>query len=329
MTLMAGIFKKLGGNVRGRNLQKELYLEFIRFRKFLENMRAVIDLIEDAKNKLREEYIFDRHYVLSLVDGVLEEVSMLAFNASVLAPAAGKEIYRQVDAYKKFAQEEFLERRSVYWEKFFVPSSSRDADPEIQLLSAVLNWFAGPLPQDQPSVMDFIRYVTDRVLRNCRKVELIKKAGASVGNVKLGELSSLKLVDVGGISSPDSELSVSHRDINCRPFGLLFIGSLEGTASGGIYREESGMDRWMLFDEESISLRLSGENVKIHLEATLYGNVASDFIFLYSQNPIPLGSDILRGFWVEKTGQGTIAWIYDVSTDRLEKQLIQLGSMLL
>ena len=71
------------------------------------------------------------------------------------------------------------------------------------------------------------------------------------------------------------------------------------------------------------------DNAKIHLEAALYGNVASDFIFLYFQDPYDLGSVLPQGSWVEKTGQGTLAWIYDVPTDYLEKQLVQLGSLLL
>ena len=89
------------------------------------------------------------------------------------------------------------------------------------------------------------------------------------------------------------------------------------------------MNRWMLYDEENISLRLSGENEKIHLEASLSGNVATDFIFLYSQNPFDSKCAFPEGSWVENTGQGTIAWIFDVPTDHLERELVQLGPMLL
>ena len=326
---MAGILEKLSGEFRSRNILTDLHLEFVRFRKFLENMRGVINLIEDAKDKIREEYIFDRQYVLSLVDGVLEGMAMMAFNASVLSPETGREIYLQLDRHKKFALQEFLESRNLRTECFAIPISCTDADPETQSLHALLNWFSGPLPGGQPAVMDFIRKVTDGVLGNCRKEAMIKRAHSFAGEMKLNEHDRLTLVDVGRILSPKTAKSVSARDIRCRPFGLLFVGFLEGAEATGNHKAESSSSRWMLFDEEEISLRMRRDNTKIHLEAALCGNVASDFIFLYFQNPHDLRSVLPEGSWVEKTGQGTLAWIYDVPTDYLEKRLIQLGSLLL
>ena len=326
---MAGILEKLSGEFRSRNIWTDLHLEFIRFRKFLENMRGVINLIEDARDKIREEYIFDRQYVLSLVDGVLEGMGMMAFNASVLSPATGKEIYLQLDRHRKFALQEFLESRNLRMECFTIPISCTDADPEMQSLHALLNWFSGPLPGGQPAVMDFIRKVTDEVLGNCRKESMIEKAHSFTGEMKLNEHDRLTLVDIGRVLSPKTEKSVSARDIRCRPFGLLFVGLLEGAASTVNHKAVSSSSRWMLFDEEEISLRMRRDNAKIHLEAALYGNVASDFIFLYFQNPYDLRSVLPQGSWVEKAGQGNLAWIHDVPTDYLEKQLVQLGSLLL
>ena len=326
---MAGILEKLSGELRNRNVWTDLQLEFIRFRKFLENMRGVVSLIEDAKDKIQEEYIFDRQYVVSLVDGVLENMAMMAFDASVLSPDAGREIYSRLDQHRKFALREFLESRSMRIECFTIPASCRDADSETQLLYAFLNWFSGPLPGAQPAVMDFIRKVTDEVLGNCRKEAMIKRAHTFAGEMKLNERDYLTLVDIGRILSQKSEKTVSPGDIRCRPFGLLFLGLLEGTASAANHGTEAGIDRWLLFGEEEISLRMHRDNTKIHLEAALHGNVASDFIFLYFQNPFDWRSVMPPGSWVEKTGQGTMAWIYDVPTDHLEKQLVQLGPMLL
>ena len=326
---MAGILEKLSGVIRTRNAGMDLQLEFIRFRRFLENMKEVVNHIEDAKDKLREEYIFDRHYVLSLVDSVLEGASMLAFNSAVLAPSAGERIFLRLDVHKKFAKEQILKSGNMQAENFSIPSLYRDADPETQLLSAVLNWFSGPLPADRPAIMDFIRYVTDEVLGNCRKETLINKVKASVGTLELSKYGSLKLIDIDGISSLKNKQTVSPADIKCRPFGLLFIGFQDKADSGVICEEEPGIDRWMLFNEDEASLRISGNNRKIHLEAMIQGNVVSDFIFLYSQNPFDLKSVLPQGSWVEKTGQGNLAWIYDVPTDQLERQLVQLGSILL
>ena len=85
----------------------------------------------------------------------------------------------------------------------------------------------------------------------------------------------------------------------------------------------------MIVSNEEISLRLSSNGNKIHLEAALSGDVESDYIFLYIQKPFDLGHKLPEGFRMEETGQGTLAWTYDVPTDNLEKILVQLGSILL
>ena len=85
----------------------------------------------------------------------------------------------------------------------------------------------------------------------------------------------------------------------------------------------------MIFNEEEISLRSCCRNSRIHLEASLSGDVASDYIFLYSRKPFDLRQELPRGFWMEETGKGTLAWAYDVPTANLERKLVQLGSILL
>lgn len=326
---MTGILEKLGMGSGSRHVRQDLHLEFIRFQKFLENMRAVLRFAEDAKDKLTEEYVFDRHYILSLVDGVLEEATLLAFNASVLTPEAGSRIYARLDAQKEFAQNEFLKPDSLRTESFVVPPSGLDADQETLWLHAVLNWIAGPLPQNRPSLGSFIRYAADEVMEHCRKEALIQKAGRLVRQVQLSGHGSLKAVDFGKTASPAGEPVTSAEHINCRPFGLLVLGLLDTEAPGGAASKEPGNSRWMLFDEDELSLRIKREHTVVHLEAALYGNVSSDFIFLYSRDPFDLKSICPRDAWVEKTEQGTLAWIYDAPAEHLEKQLIQLGSELL
>ena len=326
---MKSILEKLGGDVRSRNARADLRLRFTRFRRFLENIRGVIGQIEDAKEKLREEYIFDRHYALSLVDGVVEEASMMAFNASVLAPAAGREIYLQLDALKEFAREEFLKSGGIQMKNFAVPTSPGEVDPETQLLSAVLRWFTGPLPEGSPVVTDFIRFVVDEAFRSCRESERIGEGDAFAGKVELDEINMLKTFDIDGMASPRDRESLSARNIKCRPFGLLFLGSMNPTGGAEVRSAMSGADRRMFFDEDATSLRISGNKIDVQLEATLCGNIDSDFIFLYCRNPVSPVSAITREFQAITTGQGTLAWIFDVPTDYLEKQLIRLGSMLL
>ncbi|MBN2242961.1 MAG: hypothetical protein JW793_09755 [Acidobacteria bacterium] len=327
---MAGILEKIGGGARIRNARTELLLQFLRFRKFLENMKEMIRIIEDGKDKLGEEYIFDRHYVLSLVDGVLENAAMMAFDASVLAPAAGRNVYRRLDAQRKFAREEFLQSPGIMrMEHFPLSAAHKDKDPETLLLSAVVNWFTGPLERGSPSVMDFIRTAADAVIGNCGKDEPVENAGSYSGKVKLSGGGLLQTFDINGIAPAGGKGFVSPGDIPCRPFGLMRLGSVENPVSAGISATESGIERRMIFDRESISLGLRCNEGKIHLEATLSGDVASDYIFLYFRKPFDSRHELSRGFQVEETGEGILAWYRDVPTDDLEKQLVRLGSILL
>ena len=321
---MAGILEKLSGNAKIRNTRTDLYLEFIRFRKFLENAREVVSFIEDAREKLREEYIFDTHYVLSLVDGVLERIAMLAFNASVLTPDSGKDIYAQLDVHKAFAKEAFLKSPGFKGENFSLPSSGPNDDPEVLLLRAVLAWLQGPLPEKHPSVMDFMLNVADEVIE-----ELLKKVPPSVEKVKVGEHNELNLINFNEDSPPKHERTVSPQDIQCRPSGLMLLGFLEGEDSGGSGPGESETNRWMIVNDDEVSLRIFGKTRNILLEATLRGDIASDYVFLYSKNPFDLSSVLPQGFWIEKTRKGSLAWNDNVPTAHLEKNLLQLGSMLL
>ena len=230
---MAGILNKISSNVRIRNTRSELHLEFLRFRKFLENMREIINIIKDGKDKLQEEYIFDGHYVLSLVDDALEKTALMAYNASVLAPSAGREIYRRLDDYGKFAYEEFLKSSDIRMEKFPLSCAFRDKDAETLLLSAVVNWFTGPLAWGLPAVMDFIRYMSDVVIDNCRKDELVQKMSPSVGKVKLSDDEFLRAVDINKTSPARHNGYVSLSDIPCRPFGLMVLGFMERSVPEG------------------------------------------------------------------------------------------------
>lgn len=324
---MAGILERLSADASGRSVRKNLHLAFIRFTRFLENMREIHRRIEDARDKLDEEYIFDRHYILSLVDGVLEECSRMAFNASVLAPAAGGRIFQRMDAQKEFAQTSYLKPTAIAAND--LPSYSAEQDPEIQFLQAVLQWLQGPPLEKQPVLLDFVRDTTDEVMQLCRKDDLVQKAGSLAKLVALKGCGSLEIVDFSDTAAPEGKAAASIENIQCRPFGLLVLGLIDKGISERDSGEGTGTGGWMLFDRENISLRIRRKRRTIHLEAALYGKAASDFIFLYSQNADDIQTLCPEDAWVEKTALGTMVWICDVPTERLEKHLIQMGSELL
>lgn len=326
---MTGLLEKLSRDAKIRNGRTRLHLEFLRLRRFLENVRDILTRIEDAKDKLQQEYIFDRHYVLSLIGSILEGLSMAAFNAAVLVPASGNEIYRRLDALKKFGREEFLQPPSIRADDPALSSSLRDTDPETRLLASILDWFNGPLPDERPVILDFIRFVVDEVFCSRGVPGDFERNSVRTGEVELARGRTLKLVDIDGPAARGKAQPFRAGNVQCRPFGLLFLGFMESGEEGADRAEGPVVDRWMLFNEEEVSLRLSGDNSSVHLEATLFGDIASDAIFLYFQSPFDPGTAFSAESGSVRTERGTFAWIFDVPTDYLERQLIRLGPALL
>jgi hypothetical protein len=158
---------KKGSSVQGLT---EARLQLARFRKLLENTRAIMTLVEDGREKFREEYIFDRHYVTSLVDRVIERVGMLVFDAMVLAPEGGEALYRLHDRLKGFAVEHFIREEKQCSSSGNISSGLKPIpeEPELRMLSSVLDWITGPLPDGEPSIMDFIRLSFDHVIPSLR-----------------------------------------------------------------------------------------------------------------------------------------------------------------
>ncbi len=323
---MGKMLRKLMPNAENRKEQNELYLKFIRFQKFLENIRNVDRIVEDARDKLNEEYIFDRHYILSLVDDVLEESALMALNASVLSPASGSQIFTQLDAQKQFVQEAFLNPDSIRTDQFSLPASCLDADPETQWLHAALNWLTGPLPQNRVALMDFFRCVIDDVMEHDGRETWIERIGRAAVYLSLKKRTALKTFNFGITSILQGEQAVPAENINCSPFGLLAMGIMNDVRAGSAPSEEGENGDWMLYNEEEMSLHINRNDTTLHLETKLHGDIATDFVFLYSRNSFDLESLCLRDARIEKTGTGIMAWLYDVPTMQLEKQLIQLGS---
>ncbi|MCD6584606.1 MAG: hypothetical protein J7K96_02480, partial [Desulfobacteraceae bacterium] len=125
---------------------RQFCIQTIRFKKFLENARALLDLFNDGREKALGEYIFDRHYVVSLIDSVIERLGMMVYDASVLVPKSGETLYAIYDKHKLAAS------NLIYYSASGnggVKSGSDTAEtslseePEYQLLSDVLRWFDG------------------------------------------------------------------------------------------------------------------------------------------------------------------------------------------
>ena len=285
-------------------------------------------LVADGNEKLKEEYIFDRQYVVSLVDQVIERSGMLVFDAVVLAPEGGEALYQFHDQLKAFAIDQFIKENGAPNLKNIFPDPGNIPDePEFKLLFQLLAWVIGPLRNGYPTMMDFIRRIFDHilpVLRNDRYVD------ATNNWIELDTSAMNHRIEVVRLESgPVTNGRVFINDLECRPLGLMLIGAgREITETTG--HPSHGIRKWIAFiGKDQLSLRGMGPDNRIYLETTLSGHTDSDFVFIFAENPLDLRHIIPPGFHLEKTQLGALAWNYDVSGQTLESNLTQLGAFLL
>jgi hypothetical protein len=306
----------------------EARLTLARLRKLLENARAIMNLLTDGQEKLREEYIFDRHYVTSLVDQVIERSGMLVFDAVVLAPEGGEALYLLHDKLKAFAVDQFIKGSGETGiDNTVALQEPIPEEPELRLLARVLTWATGQLPNGIVSAMDFIRRIFDHIIPVFRDGRYFKMAKSWLELEGAGVKHQIRVI--GLETETIKEDLVFINDLECRPLGMMFIGAgQEQSENKG--QKQQPIRKWIAFiGKEHLSLRGIDTDNKVYLEATFSGHMDSDFIFIFSENPMDPKAFIPPAFHIEKTELGTLAWSYDVSGQNMENSLTQLGTHLL
>jgi hypothetical protein len=308
-----------------------LRLQSIRFWKLLENARAINDLFADGIEKIRGDYIFDRHFVVSLVDKVLEKMGMMVFDACVLTPKGGMLLYKLYDEHKKTARQCFFraEEHPCNAELTSFGSDLPD-EPEFKLLAGVLSWINNRFRENSLTVMDFLKLIIDHVISGLDEVEVkFPDTGSHFLRMSSKGVENLfRITDLGGGVTGTESSELSLRDLYCRPLGLMFIG-LDHRDSGNDRTGKLAARKWLaVASDEHLSLQSADTRGGVRLEATLGGYVDSDFIFIFVKSPTDPEEFVPEGFRIEKTKLGAVCWTYDVPSSSIENDLIHLGRWL-
>ncbi len=302
-------------------------LELIRIRKLLENARAIMTRVADGQEKLKEEYIFDRHYVLSLVDQVIESAGILVFDAVALIPDGGESLYNAYDQLKDFAIEQFIKNNASNAGNIFPKAKDIPEEPEFELLFNVISWIAGPLQKQYPTMINFIRNIFDHIIPVLRNGHYSGLTKSWIELNDAGMNHKIGVVDLESESIKTGHISI--KDLECRPLGLMLIGARRD-ASISSAKTSQPLKNWVAFTgKDHLSLRGKDPDNRIYLEATFSGHLDSDFLFIFAEIPIDLKKIIPEGFFMEKTRLGALAWSYGVSGQTLENHLARLGELLL
>ena len=323
---MKNIIERLKKGSRLKSLT-QTRLALTRFRKLLENVRFIMNLVDDGREKLREEYIFDRHYVTSLLDQVLERAGMMVFDAVVLAPEGGERLYQLHDRLKTFALDHFIKGEGKHASLNQMPDLKPvPEEPELALLFYLLNWITGPMPDGQPSMMVLIRRVTDHIIPALRDGFCPEDARNWIDWSCAGTRHHIQVVDLEEGLFKEGLLSL--QDLECRPLGMMFIGA-EGENTAKEEQIAQFVKNWVAFTgREKLSLCGTDPDNKLYFEATLSGHTDADFIFLFAEKPLDPQVFLSNAFHLEKTELGALAWLYDVPGHSMEYSLSQVGSNL-
>ncbi len=148
--------------VPGRSRRVSLRLYCLRFKKMVASARSLYDLAEDGHEKMSGDYILDRHYVETLLDGILEHTGRMVFDACFLAPSGGGRLYSAWDDHRARA----LRLMETPVESSPAPSNSHvecATEPEYLLLASVLDWIGSASEPSTNSLLDFVLQLFEHV----------------------------------------------------------------------------------------------------------------------------------------------------------------------
>ena len=296
-------------------------IQTIRFKKFLENARALLDLFEDGREKVLGEYIFDRHYVVSLIDGVVERLGMMVYDACVLVPKSGEELYTGYDRLKLAAGNLIGGSGTVRGNGAHAAST----DPEYQLLSDALRWFNGKDAPDDTTVMDFMKHIFFDVLQGLESIDgMNDEALFESSGVKAADMG-IYLVDLWKDALALPEKSRSFREFNSIPLKHLLMDAAGKGAKAGAPDIPNNPGWVATVSEYQLSLNALKPGFQFRLETLASGYEQSDFIFIFADKSASLKDILPAGFHIETTDYGQFAWNLDVSTKTIEDSLMIIG----
>jgi len=308
---------------------EDLRLWIVRFRRLLENARRLMDLARDGAEKSGGDYIFDRQYVVALVEEAVDQAGQLVFNAHVLAPEGSDALYAAYDDCRWLAQALL----STPAGREDVATDLQEAEdfqrtPEFRLLAAVNRWLDGSGTAGEPSLPDLLSGSFDHVARGFADVRIrrLDTHPFTVGGPC--PEGRLELIDLEGRPGRTGEAPGSVQDLHCKPLELMILGARQEEPGAGS-RAASTPRSWLAaIRGDQLSLFSLGDVPLVHAEAALTGHPDADFAFLVTQEGAGLEERMPPDWTGRQTDRSRLFWSYDVPSRDLEDRMIRLGRTL-
>jgi hypothetical protein len=246
----------------------------------LDQAHAVIDLCADGREKLTGAYIFDRHYIFSLVDKIIDLSREMVFDASVIAPDGIRSSYAAFDNCKSAAEKLFLKNTDI--EDTDDAADGFEDTAEYRLLQQALDWIG--CPEEKPGVS--VIGLLDRVLRHVFGA-FEKSAAASPLPYRLdipctGITHRIACVDMDGAVRSGADPSVSLDDLQCRPLSLLVAGACPDGNPPASPGKPPVKNWWALAGSEDVSLFGTAAGSPVWLDAEVAADDDGGHVLLWS-----------------------------------------------
>ena len=242
-----------------------LRLQSVRLKHMLGQAHAILGLCADGRDKLSGAYIFDSHYIFSLVDRIIDLSREMVFDASVIAPEGIRTCYSAFDNCKAAAEALFLDGSQA---EDTAASEDFESTAEYRLLQQALDWIGGT-GDDRPHVS--VLGLLERVLRHVF-AGFGKKAPPMPYLLDFacgGTRQRVAFMDLDGAVGRDSDSLPSLDDLQCRPLLLLLKGAGADGGTAPQAGERPARQWWALAGPEDISLFRTADEALTWLDADL------------------------------------------------------------
>lgn len=299
----------------------------VRVRHLFAQVSAIVHLFIDGQEKLSGAYIFDRHYIISLVDKIIDLSRKLVFDASILAPEDMRDCYADFDACKQEAENRFLKQAVMDQADTAADQGSQvfESTAEYHQLQLVLNWIGGHEAGERVSIFEFINGTLRHVLRvfenDQRQMQSDCRLTLSVNGLPI----HIEYLNVDGGMREQTDRQVSLEDLTCTPLIALLRGALEEAAPGPA---SAWGPMWALGGSDELSLFQTSPTAPFWLEVSPAMDDRSCRVVLFTQieglnfkkMPADLRADLTPG--------EILVWKSESAIGDIQQMLTSLGGIL-
>jgi hypothetical protein len=319
-------------------------LHAVRFARLVRSLRRLVDLGDDASDKLGGEWILDRSYVASFVQRALERAREVVFDAAVLSDEGSTELLAQLDAERGALARLMAATLPGSLEGGEVDGEGEE-EPEYRLLRAAISRLtlasitAGVRgkPMTAGGLAGVLQNAHERALRSFQGLH-VRSWGRRAGRalVESGFPGSVHVVDVGAGVSPAADggwaSRVTWNRIASRPLRAMLDPQVD-SRPGPALLAPSPMALALVAEERS-TLAVTWPSGSLVVHARLEEYAASNVVYCALRG-VPTGSaqplaEALTdsGFRLFDLGPGLTGWMSGADATGTAAALRRIGGSL-